>query len=153
MHRIIRALLAGSLAFGLVAASASGATFGLTLAPVVRAGTIDAVASVAFVDRVCDGTYEIFWELDGLTIVGFSAYREPVPPPDEGLAFCAGQPFALYVTDPGWAESWIWFEVSTDKFTDAQGGIVGARFLELEGIQFNDGDQVRLVIGPEAGTY
>jgi hypothetical protein len=149
MRRIIHAVLAGTLAFGLVAASASSATFGLTLEPVVRVGTVDAAASVVFIDRVCDGTYEIFWELDGLTIVGFSAYREPEPDPDDGLAFCANQPFVLQISDGsgGWVEA----EVETDKFTDEWGGILGARF--VEGIQFSEGDQVRLVIGPEAATY
>lgn len=151
MRRIIHALLAGSLAFGLVAASASGATFVLTLQDVVRVGTVDAAASVTFVDRVCDSPYEIFWELEGLEIVGFSAYRDPEPEPDEGLAFCAGQPFNLQISDGmgGWLEPAL--SSPNPKVTDAQGGIMRALFEEP--IQFYDGDQVRLVIGPEAATY
>jgi hypothetical protein len=151
MRKVIHAVLAGTLTFGIIAAAASSATFGLTLEDVVRVGTVDAAASVVFVDRVCDGEYEIFWELDGTTIIGFSAYREPGVDPDDGLAFCANQPFVLQVSDGmgGWVEA----EVATDTFTDEHGGILAARFMDPGGIRFEDGDQVRLIIGPEAATY
>jgi hypothetical protein len=151
MRRVMKALLAGSLTFGVIAAAASGATFGLTIEDIVRVGTVDRAASVTFVERVCDGDYEIFWERDGATIIGFSAYRESASDPDDGLAFCANQPFVLQISDG--MDGWVEEEVSTSKVTDEMGGILAARFLALGGIQFDHGDQVRLVIGPEAATF
>jgi len=153
MRRLIHALLVGSLAFGLVAAAASGATMGLVLEDVIRVGTGDARATVNVIERACEGDYEIFWEYaaDGVTIQGFSAYRTPEDEPDAGLAFCAGRSFVLQLSDG--MGGWIELDVSTGTLTDENGGILGARFSALEGIQFEDGDEVRLVIGPEAATY
>jgi hypothetical protein len=153
MRRLIHALLVGSLAFGLVAAAASGATMGLVLEDVIRVGTGDARATVNVIERACEGAYEIFWEYaeDSVTILGFSAYRTPEDEPDEGLAFCAGRSFVLQLSDG--MGGWIELDVSTSTLTDENGGILGARFSTLEGIQFEDGDEVRLVIGPEAATY
>ncbi len=160
MRRVIHAILAGSLTFGVVAAAASGATFGLTIEDIVRVGTGAAAASVTVVERECDGVYEIFWETDGATIIGFSAYRDselvPDDGPDDGLAFCAGQPFVLQVSDG--MDGWIWKETvdfNNEPFllTDENGGILAAKFVEIGGIQFDDGDQVRLVIGPDAATF
>lgn len=155
MRRVIHALLAGSLTFGVLAAAASGATFGLTIEDIVRVGTGAAEASVTFVERECDGVYEIFWETDGAAIIGFSAYRESALGPDDGLAFCAGQPFVLQVSYG--TGGWIWketvdFNNEPYLLTDENGGILAAKFVE-SGIQFDDGDQVRLVIGPEAVTF
>jgi len=153
MRRIVHALLVGSLAFGLVAAAASGATMGLVLEDVVRVGTGDARATVNVTERPCEGDYEIFWEYapDGVTIQGFSAYRTPEEDPDEGLAFCANQSFVLQISDQ--MGGWVELDVTTGTLTDANGGILGASFAATEGVWFEDGDQVRLVIGPAAATY
>lgn len=156
MRRVIHALLAGSLTFGVIAASASGATFGLTIEDIVRVATGAAAASVTVLERVCDGVYDILWETEGGTIVGFSAYRESDLVPDDGLEFCAEQPFVLQISDG--MDGWIWkdtvdFANEPYLFTDENGGILGARFVEFGGIQFDDGDQVRLVIGPDAATF
>jgi len=153
MRRIIHALLAGSLTFGLVAAVASGVSLGLTVEDVIRVGTGDARATVSVIERTCEGDYEIFWSYasDGVTITGFSASYTPTSDPDEGLAFCANQAFVLQVSDGmgGFVEA----EVSTSKFTDENGGILGASFLAPEGLRLEEGDEVRLIIGPEAATY
>jgi hypothetical protein len=151
MRRLMKALVGGSLVFGLVAAAASAATFGLTIEDVVRAGTSDRAAAVTFVEQVCDGDYEIFWESEDATIIGFSAYPDTESGTEAGLAFCAEQPFVLQISDG--IGGWVVEEVSTSKFTDAMGGILGARFLADGGIQFDDGDEVRLVIGPDAATF
>jgi len=153
MRRIVHALLVGSLAFGLVAAAASGATMGLVLEDVIRVGTGDARATVNVIERACEGDYDIFWDYaaDGETIQGFSAYRTPQEEPDEGLTFCAGRSFVLQVSDG--MGGWIELEVTTSTLTDENGGIQGALFSAVEGVRFEDGDEVRLVIGPQAATY
>jgi hypothetical protein len=158
MRRAVPALLTGSLAFGLIAAAASSATFGLTLQSVVRLGTFDETAELVVISNSCEGEYLIEWDVDGAEIRGFSAQRT-VDDPDDSLEFCAGQPFALLVSsfipeelndladEDGWGP--IAQVPTNERETDEQGEIV-ATFVDP--FDPGDRDEITLLIGPRAAT-
>lgn len=153
MRRLLKALVGGSLVFGLVAAAASAATFGLTLEDVIRIGWFEESAEVVVVWQRCEGAYEIAWTIEGEDVLGFVATRF-ASDPDVTLSFCAEQPFALFVSSflPDYDyETWTQLvNVPTvEKETDERGDIV-ATFVE----PFDPGerDEVTLLVGPEAAN-
>jgi len=160
MRRIIQAVLVGSLAFGLVAAAASGASLGLTLQDVIRIGTFDETAEVSVAWNQCEGFYAIEWEIEGESIVGFSATRTTEDDPDDTLEFCANQVYRLVVNefvpaDPDDGQEFdAWggavYVPTVDDQTDEDGNIE-ATFEEP--FDLRDRDEVTLLIGPEAATY
>jgi len=155
MRRVIRALLVGSLAFGLVAASASGASLGLTLQEVIRIGTFAEFAEVSVSFEECEGAYAIEWDIDGESILGFTATRTTDADPDATLEFCADQPYRFAVSRfDADTEVWgmfVYVATSDDNGnrSDGNGGIT-ATFDETFDLQ--DRDDVALYIGPEADT-
>lgn len=150
MRQIIRALLVGSLAFGLIAAAASGATFGITLQDIVRTETSDASADLVVDFASCEGSYHIEWEIEGGDITGFTATRAEEDPDPH----CANQSFQLFVSrlegvDEDGAPAWgriLPVDTEEDK-TDANGNIT-ATFMEP--FDAGDRDEISLAIGPEA---
>jgi hypothetical protein len=156
MRRVIRALLVGSLAFGLVAAAASGASLGLTLQDVIRVGTFDQSADVSVIFEECEGEYLIEWDIEGQSILGFTATRNSDADPDDSLEFCAEQPYRLAVSRyDADSEEWGRFDyVATsddnENLTDGSGDITAT--FDDEDFDLQDGDEVMLLIGPEAET-
>jgi len=151
MRRAIHALLAGSLAFGLIAAAASSATFGLTLQDIVRAGTSEASAELVVGYAGCEGAYHIEWVFEDDVIIGFSATRT-IEDPDETLVYCANQPFQLLVSaflDEETRAALV--PVSTVEDETDDNGDIAATFLDP--LDAGDRDEIVLLIGPEAATY
>jgi hypothetical protein len=155
MRRVIRALLVGSLAFGLVAAAASGASLGLTLQDVIRVGTFAEFAEVSVSFEECEGGYLIEWDIEGQSILGFTATRTTDADPDVTLEFCAGQPYQLAVSrydadNEEWG-AFVYVATSDDNENRSDGdGDIAATFDET--FELQDRDEVALYIGPEAGT-
>jgi len=152
MRKLIQALIGGSLAFGLVAAVASGTSFNLTVSDIVATGTANAIATIAADYEYCDGDYELEWEYTGSIITGFTAIRTPNNDPDDRLPRCAGQPFSLEVSFGGGDEAFVWIELSSPdpSVTDINGDIINAVIQDPDGLQLSDWDEVRLTIGPDA---
>jgi len=155
MRRVIRALLVASLAFGLVAAAASGASLGLTLQEVLRVGTFAEFAEVVVSFEQCEGEYAIEWDIDGQSILGFTATRTTDADPDDTLEFCADQPYRLAVSrfdadNEEW-DLFVYVATSDDNGNRSDGnGDITATFDETFDLQ--DRDEVALYIGPEADT-
>jgi hypothetical protein len=140
MRRVINAVLVGSLAFGLVAAAAAGASLGsLTVDDIVRIGTGDATANLVVEEVVCDADYAIEWDVSGSTITGFSA---AITIGMVEVEFCADQPFVLQIDA---------VEVASGQ-TEADGSIAPVSFGSSIEIP-DDAAPVRLIIGPEAATF
>lgn len=148
IRQAIRALLAGSLAFGLIAAAASGATFGLTVQDIVRIGTSEASAELVVEFAGCEGTYHIEWQMDGDDISGFTATRAD---DDEDDPLCANQSFRLllsaFIDEDTWSA--LVAVPTLEDETDADGNIT-ATFVEP--FDPGDRDEIVLVIGPGAAT-
>jgi hypothetical protein len=143
MRRLIRTLLLGSFAFGLLSASAVGAGFTIaSVGAIATSGTAEATATVTVTVELCDGTYDIAWVNNEAKLVSYTAVRTP-PEGDEdpGLAFCAEQPYKLTKTDGGILDSGT---------TDEAGGI-STVFDEQMQPTLEDDDVITLTIGPGAG--
>lgn len=151
MRRVMKALVGGSLVFGLVAAAASAATFGLTLEDVIRIGWFEETAEVVVVWQRCEGDYQIAWTIDGQDVLGFVATRS-ASDPDETLGFCAEQPFALFVSsflpdedEDAWTQM---VNVPTIETETDERGDIAATFVEP--FEPGERDEVTLLVGPEA---
>jgi hypothetical protein len=95
-RRLIRSLLLGSLAFGLL--SASVVATGLTVASVgaiATSGTATAAAEVTVTVALCDGTYEISWVNAEAKPVSHTAVR--TPPAGAGRCVVAHDRAGLHV--------------------------------------------------------
>lgn len=152
MRQVIRALLAGSLAFGLIAAAASSATFGLTVQDIIRTETSEAAAELVVAYVSCQGSYHIEWVVEDGGIVGFTAELAEEDP------YCANQSFQLFVSrldgeDEDGFPSWGPFlPVSTDEDKTDSSGNIEATFT-VPPFDVDDGDEISLVIGPEAPEF
>lgn len=144
MRRMIPTLVAGSLAFGLVAAVAVDTGFSLSTGGLKNPGTAEAVGTVAVTVELCDGLYEITWEGTGEDVTGFAFVRTPPPgDADPGLEYCAVMPYMIQVVD-GDTDGRTIHEGVTDEF--------GGASHEFDGMNpaFTDGETIRLKIGPGA---
>jgi hypothetical protein len=111
LRPLARTVVAGSLAFALVAAAASGTAFSVNS---VQGIAVTAAASGSVDTDPCTGAYDITWTVSSGNIVGIEAVR--IPPStvsDPGLVFCADMPYAILVAD----RDDVVDEVGTGTFT------------------------------------
>jgi len=133
MRTITNGLVAGSLAFGLVAAAATGTAFTLNAAGIPGTDKATALLNAEY----CDGTYEIEWVTSSGALTGFTATRTAPAAEDTNLEYCAEMPYELTIA--GMSES--------TGITDQDGNISDT----LSSPLVTDNDEVALEIGPDAG--
>ena len=156
---VARAVVAASLAFGLVAAAASGTAFSVNS---VEGIAVASSASGSFDVQPCDGAFDVTWTVVSGEIVGVRAVRvAPSSLSDPGLKYCADMPYAILVADRDDVEfpsgsgefdlghaSWV---VEWTGVTDASTGSIDASSTEpVSGpLQLAVGTAVQLAIGPD----
>jgi len=157
LRPLARTVVAGSLAFALVAAAASGTAFSVNS---VQGIAVTAAASGSVDTDPCTGAYDITWTVSSGNIVGIEAVR--IPPStvsDPGLVFCADMPYAILVADrddvvdadgefdlssEDWRVEWTG---TTDSVT---GSIDASSTAPTSGpLQLAVGTAVQLAIGPD----
>jgi hypothetical protein len=143
MKRTTYAILAGSLAFGLTAAAASGVAF--TIGTVQNVPGTDSDTEVIATSS-CTGTYNVTWTIDSNGYVtGYTATRV-APDPDPDIAYCLGVPAYIEVrsSDGGTIRD------SGYGTTDGTTGDFTGTFANTFIAQATD--VVELEIGPNAGS-
>ena len=93
----VRTLVAGSLAFALVAASASGTAFSVNA---VQSVPVTASAPASLETHPCTGAFDVIWSVSSGEIVGVRTSRIPTSSlSDPGLRFCLDMPYAILIAE------------------------------------------------------
>ena len=147
MKRTTYAVLAGSFAFGLTAAAATGVAF--TISSVQNVPGTDSDTEIISTTS-CDGTYAIEWTIDqNGYVTAFTATRTAPSPEDPNGSFCESVPAEITVSRSGMDLS------SYYGTTDASGNFSGSfDNSSITNVSFiaAASDVVKLEIGPNAGV-
>lgn len=142
MKRTTYAVLAGSFAFGLTAAAATGVAFTISSVQNVPGTDFD---TEIIATTSCDGTYAVEWTIDQYGFVtAFTATRTAPSPEDPNGSYCESVPASITVSRSGSPLS------SYYGSTDSSGNFAGTFDGQSTFIAAAN-DEVKLEIGPNAG--
>ena len=153
----VRTLVAGALAFALVAAAASGTAFTVNT---VQGVAVASAATGSLETHPCTGAYDIRWSVSSGEIVGVRAVRLPTSLiRDFGLEYCLDMPYAVLIaerdavvrsdgsfdfTHDDWSVEWTGVTHPVNGSIDASSTLPASAPLVL-----SEGMAVQLAIGPD----
>lgn len=140
MKRTTYAILAGSLAFGLTAAAATGVAF--TISSVQNVPGTDSDTEVVATSS-CTGTYDITWTINAFGYATAFTATRTAPTPDPDGSFCKGVPAYLSITRSG-----MLMDSATGTTDETTGNFTGSL---SNSVIMSANDTVELEIGPNAG--